>query len=415
MHNHSAESYELLFSISRQSFASILIVSSGLANIFLLLILYRAKSTREIKNDCYGYYLCNMCITNLLVSILCIVTSVIYTRLTCKKFFYLLRMLCGLHIVTSSICIETIALMTMERYHVIQNPLRKRKTLSRVKQKIYIIWVWGLINGLPQFFFHKYVDVEAYLPQCRTEEYSVTYIKLYSFFLLFSIIVIPTIIIFVCGIGVLLAYSTESALSLKRRKRYRRFVYFVFALWLSFILTNFPKYLLEISMNLNVWHKDDVSEIIFAIFLLLSWSNYLLVPIIYISCYGKMIKIELWKACNAGNNCSLSHIYQALHPPIFSAQTTNTNEAETYLIRRPLLHINEIDEYVMQHINFELYSDEVNINRNSTSGDGRQSIFRKRLTTQDKHTLDENPFLNALVPDVEHVINKLNQRDSVRK
>lgn len=418
MHNHSNETYQNLFTISGTSVASILIIVTCLANILLLLILYRAKSTREIKNDCYGYYLINLCITNILAAIVCIITSITYANMSCDSFSSLLQILCALQIISSSICIETVALMTMERYHVAQNPIRKRKTLSRVKQKIYIIWLWAFINASPQLFLHRYVDIEAYLHQCTLKHYWIVYIKLYAFFLMFSIVIIPSAIILFCSIGVLLAYSTESALSLKRRKRYRRFVYFVLVLWMAYMLTNFPKYLLEISLSMNIRYRKDISEWIFSIFLILSWCNYLLIPAIYIGFYGRIIKHELWKMYDKNENCRLSHIYQVLHSPIFSSRSSSINDIETYLIRRPLLHVDEIDGHVMQHINFELYNDEVNSNRNSAVHDGKHSIFRKRLLTADKHVLDENQFLSALVPNVDHVINKLNQKDvrkSVRK
>ena len=388
--------------------ASVIIVLTFVANFLLLVILYRAKSTREIKNDCYGYYLINLSITNLLASIVSIITCVSYSTLECN-FAFLLQLLCALHIISSSISIETVALMTMERYRVVQNPLRKRKTLSRVKRKIYFIWVWACANACPQLFLNKYVDIAVHVHQCDHERSLALYAKVYSFFLLISIIVIPTAIILICSTGVLLAYSTESALSLKRRKRYRRFVNFVFLLWVAFIVSNTPKYVIEIGVSMGL--RSDYNELMFVIVLILSWSNYLLIPFIYISIYGRIIKPELWKIYDEGDNCRFSHIYQALHSPLFSSRSSSINDIETYLIRRPLLHIENIDGNVIQHINFELYNEEINSNRNSAISEGKHSIFRKRLGTPEKHTHDDNPFLNSLVPSVEHVINKLNQKD----
>jgi hypothetical protein len=78
-----------------------------------------------------------------------------------------------------------------------------------------------------------------------------------------------------------------------------------------------------------------------------------------------------------------------------------------------LLHGEDIDGNLIQHINFELYNEEISSNRNSAIGEGtgKHSIFRKKMGTPDRHTLEESQFLNSLVPNVEHVINRLNQKD----
>ena len=130
-HNETHSS-DALFTISGTSVASGIIFLTLITNTLLLLILSRAKSTRKIRNDCYGYYLINLCVTNIVAALVCIVTSVLYSSLTCEHFSQFLQIFCALHVLSSSICVETIALMTLERHLIVQNPLHRYK-FSRKK------------------------------------------------------------------------------------------------------------------------------------------------------------------------------------------------------------------------------------------------------------------------------------------
>ena len=116
MCNHTKDSGSM-FPEVRVTIASLLIILSSLANLLFLLILYRVKSTREIKNDCYGFYVIHLSITNLLASIVSTVTAVAYSRSDPGDLTTYMRCTSTLQILTSSLSIETVALMTLERYY----------------------------------------------------------------------------------------------------------------------------------------------------------------------------------------------------------------------------------------------------------------------------------------------------------
>ena len=227
--------------------------------------------------------------------------------------------------------------MTMERNRVSRNPLAKRKTLSRVKRKIYIIWLWAIVNASPQLFFNKYVGVSAYFHSCSKIQYWQAAATLYSVFQLFSVFCVPTGIVLFCSIGVLLAYNTETALSLKRRKRYRKFVRLVLLLVVTFIITNFPKQILELIVTSNSRSHDNTTEKYFLGCVLLSWTNCLLVPILYMVMYGTLM---IPKCCRP--------------------KVKNDNHS----VRSHLSQIPEIEDSFISHMNLETFtSNEPKFNR----------------------------------------------------
>ena len=118
MCNHT-QTYGSMFPEVRVSIASVIIILSLLANLLFLVVLSRVKSTREIKNDCYGFYLIHLSSTNLFASLVCIITAIAYSKSDPGDLKTYMRITSTLHILSSSLSIETIALMTLERFKVI--------------------------------------------------------------------------------------------------------------------------------------------------------------------------------------------------------------------------------------------------------------------------------------------------------
>ena len=299
------------------------------------------------------------------------------------------------------------------RYHVTQNPLRKRKTLSRVKQKIFLIWLWAILNSFPQAIFYQHVNGEDFFHSCQITNVS-SRVKIYATLRFLSLFVVPTVIIVFCSGGILLAYSTESALALKRRERYRKFVCFVGVLLFSFLVTNLPKNILELVMNMGVSEQLGHHKIIlFVSFLLLSWLNYMFTPLIYLLMYNKDLRAELWTSSPPPVvktiNCGLSHIYnQMFNSPMMSSRGSSIVDYDNDLVRRHLLEADDMDGMLMERINSGGSS-----GHNSMVVDGLTSMFKKRGGGGDKTVgCDENDLFRVLMPNVEYFVNKLNQNNN---
>ena len=117
--------------------------------------------------------------------------------------------------------------------------------------------------------------------------------------------VVPSVIILFSTIGVLTHYFTsENALSVKRRKGHQRLSYLVFALWITFLASNLPQHFLEFGYGL-VNRSEVVSnaegynrEQTFMFTLVFSWSIYFVTPILYFFIYKHILKYEMTKSGN---------------------------------------------------------------------------------------------------------------------
>ena len=212
-----------------------------------------------------------------------------------------------------------------------------------------------------------------------------------------------------CSGGILLAYSTESALALKRRERYRKFVTFVGVLMFSFLLTNLPKNILELVMNMGVSEQlGQRKTILFVAFLLLSWLNYLFTPLIYLLMYNKDLRAELWTTSPVVKtvNCGFSQLYnQMFNSPLLSSRRSSDVDFDNDLVRRHLLAADEMDGKLMEQMKSGGSS-----GHNSVIVDGLTSIFKKRVGGGEKSVgCEEGDVLRVLMPNVEYVVNRLNQ------
>ena len=107
--------------------------------------------------------------------------------------------------------------MIMERFLLNRDPLLKRRTFRRMKNKLSLVWVWAVGVALPQLIFYRYVNIEIH---CSMEMYSQDspYIKMYAALRMMALYIIPSWLILKSSARLLALHNTESALSLKRKK-----------------------------------------------------------------------------------------------------------------------------------------------------------------------------------------------------
>ena len=266
--------------------------------------------------------------------------------------------------------------------------------------------MWALLNSAPQAVFYEHVNVEDFFHSCELLTLP-SRVKLYTGLRFVSVILLPTGIVIFCSCGILLAYSTESALALKRRERYRKFVAFVVALLSLFLSTNLPKMVLELVINTDI--RDRLGErkkMLFVGFLLLSWVNNLLTPLVYLLVYNKELRAELWTTSSTLKtvNCGLSQLYsQMFNSPMLMSRRSSGVDFDDDMMRRHLLQADDMD--VGGGGGGGGKDQCSSSSQNSVIVDGLASMFKKR----DRTVCDNGDVFRALIPNVEYVVNRLNQ------
>ena len=381
------------FSIIGVSITSLLLSFVFLSNIILGYILWRAKSARKIKNGYYGYYLINICTIDLLAATIYTICTVLFKFQEGCEFEMYSRIYSSLHILFSSAWIATVAVMVMERFVVTRNPLLKRKSLRRLKYKLYLAWLWAILNSLPQLLWYDYITIEPkwFHPMLR----------------MITIFVIPSLLIIISSAGVLTHSSSESALSLRRKKGHQRFVHFTFLLWLTFICCSLPKLQFEFQAK----DHDCSDEHLY--FLLVSWAIYLIAPILYVMIHAKLLKNELMKQRSNYNPERRNSL------PSFRKHSTDQRDFEIYSTRALIQNMGVLDSDLLHRLSIDIPSDEGRktsilvenmrkysiFNADMRKTCRKQSMFRRRSSA----TPADNIFLPLPIP-YEHSVNTLNQK-----
>ena len=418
-----------LYFVVHLSITSVLIVLMLIVNILLLCVLWRAKSTRKVKKECYGYYMINLCVIDLLAVITCTICTVLYTfNKSCHQLSNLWRAYSSCQLSLSSGWIATVAVMIMERFLVNKNPLLKWKAFQRMKTKLNIVWIWAIFISLPQFIFYEYVNVEVHCT-CRILSLEPVYMKVNAVVRITSMVVLPSCIILVSSVGVLTPHSSESAVSLKRKKGQQQFAYLVLLLWVTFLCSNLPKYLFELVTTFNLVNNHrSLNEQIFVYLMLTSWAIYLATPFIYFVTYGKILKLELEKNLKRNSQRSANSNCSNTNGSLFSYKGSDGDHVECFLTRHLFQNIGILDGNMIQHLSDDICKEEArNSRRPSVMGDNirkqsllggvmgensrKYSLFQKRsdATVGNLINVMEARYFTALGPSFEHSVNTLNQ------
>ena len=284
-----------VYSVTRVSLAFTTLVLIFIVNTFVIIMLIRSKSTRASKNDYYGFYLINICTVDLFIGIVYMPVTVFYQDavVVSIKTISCCKIMSALHVLNPSIYIATIVMMILERYLILSSRSGKRSSLTRVKFKVFIAWLWAIAISSPQIFFHFYSSTPIYW-RCNGLYPTSFYSKSYSFIVIISMFVVPSVIILYSIIGISRSYSSRSALLLKRKKRYQQFISMTLLLLLIFCVCNLPTFLSDILIQYSEDSKFKlILKNVYPFFLLFSCFNYLFSPLVYYIMYRKSLKTDL--------------------------------------------------------------------------------------------------------------------------
>lgn len=264
---------------------SLILLAICISNASLIIMLIKSKNTRTNKNDYYGYYLLHLFSVNLFTALLIIPGSFLQmsgwiTETVCS------RLISFLHVFGTTLCVGSITMMILERHLVTIKHCRRRTLWRKVKQKLMFIWVWAITTALPRISPNSN---RTLFDWNMNEDYNNNsiYAKIYSLFLFVSIVFVPTVVILFCCYKITSSYSTESAVLIKRKKRYRKFTKMVVLLLTVFSIGCTPSFLLELVIN---FHRDvRNSPQLVSTILSMFCSTYFLYPCLFFVMYRKVL------------------------------------------------------------------------------------------------------------------------------
>ena len=219
----------------------------------------------------------NLSISDLLVGLVCLPTTLLYYlfpgkwRLglfTCKLFP-------TLQIMVVSASISTLTVITFERFLAIVHPLKPRSTLTSVRLKIIAIWIWSFIIALPSFIAYKITKAGMCEEKGIHHWYTIT--------LFLANYAVPLSFIFLTYMRIIWELQSQSCTGSKREMtNHKKFLKLTVILVISFALCFLPGNVMFFVLGYSKIQYDQLTvSICIQYFHILIWFNSCLNPFIY--------------------------------------------------------------------------------------------------------------------------------------
>eukprot|EP00794_Sanderia_malayensis_P015724 gene15724-17309_t len=235
------------------------------------------RNLTSIKNYYYGYYIVNLSISDLLVGLVCIPTTVLYYVLPGRWVLglFLCKLFPTLQIMVVSASISTLTVITFERFSAIVHPLKPRSTIRKLWLKIAAIWIWSVIIALPSFIAYQ-IDSNQVCQEKGIGQW-------YTILLFLVNYAVPLTFIFVTYIRMLYELNSQSQTGSKRElASHKRFIKLTIILVLGFAICYLPSNIVFFILEFTVVSIDERSlSTMIQYFHLLIWFNSCLNPFIY--------------------------------------------------------------------------------------------------------------------------------------
>ena len=294
------------FDQKRESQGSLIFRYFLIALIFVLIIIGNSltihvvrnnRNLTSIKNYYYGYYIMNLSISDLLVGLVCLPTTLLYYIMPGPWVMglFLCKLFPTLQIMVVSASIWTLTVITFERFLAIVHPLKPRSTSRSVRFKVVAVWIWSFIIALPSFIAYK-IGRDKQCQEIGIDHW-------YTIVLFLINYALPLSFIFVTYLRIIVELKTQSSTGSQREiANHKRFLKMTVILVVSFALCFLPSNVIFFIFGYaNVKIDPLTISTMLQYFHVLIWFNSCLNPFIYGS-VDKYFKKGFKKALGLGSS-----------------------------------------------------------------------------------------------------------------
>ena len=304
--------------IIRFSLTAIIFVLIVVGNSLTIHVVRNNRNLTSIKNYYYGYYIVNLSISDLLVGLVCLPTTVLYYIFPGRWKFglFLCKLFPTLQIIVVSASISTLTVITFERFSAIVHPLQPRSTLRKLKIRIIAIWIFSTMIASPSFLAYEINSDQM------CEERGIS--QWYTIMLFLVNYAVPLAFIFLTYLRMLYELRKQAPTGSKRElTTHKRFIKLTIILVLSFALCYLPGNIIFFVFEYTVVQMDPQTlTTMLQYFHILVWVNSCLNPFIYGS-VDTYFKRGFKKAFGLGSSCDSQD------------KTTNLSRVSTFRSEKP--------------------------------------------------------------------------------